>query len=278
MVRFDAYSATTTAAKPDELIGLLASVATVGTSYTQGKGFHTFANRMSVKDETGVEFGSVSWGGRQGERSMIEIKGERTPAVVEALRRDFEHRCTRTDSCADWDAPGAFSRLLGVCTSVKQLNKLKGSKAGDWDDFPEDGRTLYLGAQSSPVRARLYEKGRQKEYLHLDKPDLVRLEIQVRPQKLDSKTEYSKLDALEVWGASKWTRQLAASILEQHVDPHPAGTVYRQTELETKLHWLCNQYGPALLELHALVGNWECVGLSLGEKLKELGDAKRRGH
>jgi predicted transcriptional regulator len=34
-----------------------------------------------------------------------------------------------------------------------------GGKAGDWDDFPEKGRTLYLGSTSSPVRARLYEKG-----------------------------------------------------------------------------------------------------------------------
>jgi len=278
MVRFDAYSATTTAAKPDELIGLLSSVASVGTSYIQGKGFHTFENRMSVKDDTGVEFGSVSWGGRQGDRAMIEVKGERTPEVVEALRSGFEHRCTRTDSCADWDAPGAFASLLDTCTRVKKVYKLKGSKAGDWDDFPEDGRTLYIGAQSSPVRARLYEKGLQPEYLHLAKPDWVRLEVQVRPQKLEAKSQYSKLDALEVWGASKWTRDLASSILEKHVDPHPAGTVFRQSELETKLHWLCNQYGPALMELHGLVGNWECVGLSLGEKLSEIRQAKRRGH
>lgn len=278
MVRFDAYSATTTAAKPEQLIALLSSTATPGTSYIQGKGFHTFENRMSVKDDTGVEFGSVSWGGRQGDRAMIEVKGERTPKVVEALRSSFEHRCTRTDSCADWDAPGAFAGLLDTCTRVKKLHKLKGSKAGDWDDYPEDGRTLYIGAQSSPVRARLYEKGLQPEYLHLVKPDWVRLEVQVRPQKLEAKTQYSKLDALEVWGASRWTRELASSILEQHVDPHPAGTVFRQSELETKLHWLCNQYGPALMELHALVGNWECVGLSLGEKLSEMHLAKRRGH
>ena len=33
-----------------------------------------------------------------------------------------------------------------------------GGKAGDWDDFPEKGRTLYLGSQSSPVRMRLYER------------------------------------------------------------------------------------------------------------------------
>ncbi|WP_235605818.1 replication initiation factor domain-containing protein, partial [Rhodanobacter thiooxydans] len=81
-------------------------------------------------------------------------------------------------------------------------------KRGDWD-MPELGRTQYLGASSSAVRARLYEKGKQPEFRHLSRFDLCRLEIQVRPAK-DAKDAYSKLSALEVWGASKWTRQLAS--------------------------------------------------------------------
>ena len=51
-----------------------------------------------------------------------------------------------------------------------------GGKAGDWDDFPEKGRTLYLGSQSSPVRMRLYEKGLQPEYAHLNRPNWARIE------------------------------------------------------------------------------------------------------
>ena len=58
-----------------------------------------------------------------------------------------------------------------------------GGKAGDWDDFPEKGRTLYLGSQSSPVRMRLYEKGLQPEYAHLNRPNWARIEVQVRPAK-----------------------------------------------------------------------------------------------
>ena len=52
-----------------------------------------------------------------------------------------------------------------------------GGKAGDWDDFPEKGRTLYLGSQSSPVRMRLYEKGLQPEYAHLNRPNWARIEF-----------------------------------------------------------------------------------------------------
>ena len=113
------------------------------------------------------------------------------------------------------------------------------------------------------------EKGKQAEYLHLGKPDWVRAEIQVRPAK-EAKTEFSHLTALEAWGASTWSRELAGLILQEHVDPHAAGTTYRKSSLERKLTFLCKQYGPTLVELHSLLGSWECVGLTLSEKINEL--------
>ena len=64
----------------------------------------------------------------------------------------------RVDACADFDAPGAFEALLAPCIEIKKEHKLRGEKAGDWEDFPEFGRTLYLGASTSAVKARMYEK------------------------------------------------------------------------------------------------------------------------
>lgn len=269
MVRFDAYSATTTAAKQTEVLSLLAQTAGLGAFHRmqQGKGFHTFGERIGVKGQDGVEWASVMWGGRQGERVMVEVKGENTPKAVEALRSAFPHRCTRVDACADFDAPGAFESLLGACQEVKRDHRLKGEKQGDWDDFPELGRTLYLGARSSVSRVRLYEKGKQPEYRHLERPDWARIEVQVRPAK-EAKTEYSRLQPAEVWGASAWTRELAGKVLQAHVDPHPAGTTYRQSELEARIEWMCRQYGASLVELKELLGSWECVGLTLGETIK----------
>ena len=143
MIRFDAYSATTLEAKPEQLVGLLVeAVGVSNVTLRQGRGFHTFAERVAVKDPSGSEVGSVQWGGRQGDRTMIEVKGEHSPAVVEGLRSRFPHRCTRVDSCADFDAPSAFERLLGACTTVKRRHRIIGGKAGDWEDFPEKGRTL----------------------------------------------------------------------------------------------------------------------------------------
>lgn len=267
MVRFDAYSATTQAATQYELMACLRRGGDV-VKVRQGKGFHTFSDRISVSDDTGTEWGSLMWGGPQGDRVMLEVKGERTPAVVEALRADFPHRCTRVDACADFDAPGAFEGLLAACMKVKKAHRIIGGKAGDWDDFPERGRTLYLGGKSSVTRTRLYEKGKQPEYLHLERPDLTRLEVQVRPAK-EAKSSFSELSPIDVWGASRWTRELAAVALREHVDPHPAGTIWKKTDLERRMDFMCKQYGPTLLELFASVGSWECVGLSIAEKLKE---------
>ena len=44
MVRFDAYSATTTEAKAPEMLSVLADAAGIGSFHKmrQGKGFHTF--------------------------------------------------------------------------------------------------------------------------------------------------------------------------------------------------------------------------------------------
>lgn len=270
MIRFDAYTATTQAAKAADLVQLVADVVPIKEGWTlkQGKGFHTFGERIAFKGADGGEFASVMWGGRQGDRTYIEVKGEHTPGAVEALRGRFEHSCTRVDSCADFDAPRAFSRLYRACRQVKTAHRIIGGKAGDWDDFPEKGRTLYLGAKTSAARLRLYEKGKQPEYAHLSRPDWTRIEVQVRPAK-EAKAEFSRLSAEEVWGASKWTRDLAALVLQAHVDPHPAGTTYRLSERDTALAWMCRQYGTHLVSLASDLGGWDVLGLTLREMLSD---------
>jgi hypothetical protein len=264
MVRFDGYSATTTEANHYQLAELFGS----GMQAKEGHGFHQFGHRVGFKDETGSEVGAVMWGGRQGNRTMIEVKGERSPEVVERLRSLFPHRCTRMDSAADFDAPESFSRLLRTCMAVKRRHRLKGRREGDWEDFPELGRTQYLGSPQSVAMLRLYEKGRQPEYLHLARPDWVRAEIQVRPAK-EAKEHFSTVSAADAWGAAAWSRELAGEILAEHVDPHPAGTTWRLSERDRALAWMCKQYGAHLLSLKEDCGSWETFGLTLGEMLKK---------
>ena len=76
MIKFDAYSATTTAAKVPEVMQSMAPVFGLFSdmTLTQGKGFHQFAERLSVKDK-GHEVMALQWGGSHGDRLMFEVKG-----------------------------------------------------------------------------------------------------------------------------------------------------------------------------------------------------------
>jgi hypothetical protein len=271
MVRFDAYTATTQALKANDVVGWLFEAGYAGDTIHQGRGFHTFAERIWVQDDTGSQVGAVQWGGRQGDRIMVEVKGTRTPAVVERLRGAAEHRCTRVDACADFEFPGAWEQLLGHVMQVKGDHDLYGERRGDWDK-PEFGRTQYLGANSSAVRLRLYEKGKEPDMRHLARPDLVRCEVQVRPAK-EAKEVFARLSPTEVWGAARWSRDLAGRVLEVAVDRKPAGAVWRQTTIERRLRFLARQYGATLLDLANDLGSWECVGLTLRDYIAE---AKRQ--
>lgn len=261
--RFDAYTATTRAAKATDALNLCLMV---GDRIKQGKGFHGFGERFSITAPDGQEAAAISSGGTHGDRIMIEVKGSRTPDVVEKIRAQYEHRCTRVDSCYDFDEPGVFEKILEPCIEVKKAFRIKGGKAGDWDDFPEDGRTLYLGASKSAVRTRLYDKGRQPEYLHLNRPNWARLEIQVRPVK-QAKDTFAKAAPSEVWGASRWTREIAARVLAAKVAPLAAGTTYRLTEQERRLRFLCKQYGSTIMQLAADLGSWDLVGANLKQMI-----------
>lgn len=274
MPRFDGYTATTAGVRPEDLVGLLFGISD---SVRTGRGFHRFEHRHAVVDQSGDEFGSVSHGGEaHAGRVMFEVKGERSPSVVERFRKLVpEHRCTRVDSCEDFDEPGAWDRLLGHVLEVKAEHGLKGERRGDWD-FPEDGRTQYLGAPSSPVRARLYEKGKQPGYRHLERRDWVRLEVQVRPVK-DAKTAYSAAGPAEVWGASPYSRDLAGRVLAASVGRLPAGAVWKESKRDAAIAWMCEQYGAHILSLKNDVGDWQALGLTLGEIIVEQANRRGRG-
>lgn len=260
MVRFDAYTATMRGPTVPDLLDLIG--VSDDDTIDERPGFHGFGMRLSVRDDTRTEWAAIQYGG-QHDRIMVEVKGDKTPAVVEAIRSVIpDHRCTRMDSCADWDEPGAFDRLYQQCKAVKQAHRIKGEMRGDWEDHPDDGRTYYLGAPTSTARVRLYEKGRQPEYRHLHRPHWTRLEVQVRPTG-EARETYAKVAPSDAWGASRWTRELAQRVLRDHIDPHPAGTIYRRPHRDAAIDWMCRQYGVHLVSLAEDLGSWECLGYTL---------------
>jgi hypothetical protein len=100
------------------------------------------------------------------------------------------------------------------------------------------------------------------------------MEVQVRPQK-EARQVYAQLSALEVWGASRWTRELAAEVLHERIDARPAGAVWRESQRDRALRFMARQYGAHLVSLAADLGGWEVLGLTLGEMIRE--DRAERG-
>jgi len=267
MVEFDAYTATVRGVDPSDMLKMLFDRRCVGWDMRQGRGHHGFETRVALRDETGGEAAAVAWGGMHADAGtvMIEVKGSPSRDMVPMIRDRYpDHACTRVDAAYDLDKVGAWDELLTEVVDVKSKFNLRGEKRGDWD-FPDDGRTMYLGATST-VRVRLYEKGKQPEYRDCGHPDWVRLEVQVRPKK-EARQVYTTLDAMEVWGASKYTRELASRVLQRELDPFPAGTVRRLSSRDRALDFMCEQYGSHLLSLKEDLGSWECLGLTLSEMI-----------
>ena len=75
MVRFDAYTATLKGPKPDDLMQILFDQVGTAAGFSKTRGFHTFGERLAIKDGNGHEFGAIQWGGRQEDRLMFEVKG-----------------------------------------------------------------------------------------------------------------------------------------------------------------------------------------------------------
>ena len=57
MVRFDAYTATLRGPKPDDLMQILFDQVGPSAGFNKTRGFHTFGERMAIKDGGGHEFG-----------------------------------------------------------------------------------------------------------------------------------------------------------------------------------------------------------------------------
>ncbi len=278
-VMFDAYTATTTRATPFDLVDLLRRD---GDTVEDGlSGYHFFEERIVLKDDGGNNVITVNYGGKtHGDRVMVEAKGYRTSDAVQDLRKaGIGHRCTRADSRIDFDAPGVFDALLKPVKAVKRKHGLKGEKGGDWEDFPQDGRTQYLGSTASEVRARLYEAGKCPDRLHLNKPDLTRLELQVRPQGA-AKDLYSVASPLEVWGACAWSRDLVAEVLAAQVAPLQAVPQKPLSTDEMKLRWMCKAYAKPLTNLFiAHEGDLAEVGKAIFSVLSSVqaeAEAQRR--
>ncbi len=258
-VRFDWMQATV-AADPLVLSDSLAEL--LGAEQENARGLNGYASSKILKRD-GETLARVNYGGGNGNPNVV-ASGAATDDFVPVLRAGWgDHQVTRFDSASDFSAPGGFEQLravlLELAGSRRSVEHIESTKKG------VRSRTVYIGASTSQVRVRLYEKGqfeRQKGHDDAD-ADWFRLEAQIRPKTYDARRRSSELGPVEAWGQSPFLRQLAADVLKVDVKPM-AMNLRRDPDYERALHFLKKQYGKTLETAMFHEGSWEAVGRLLG--------------
>lgn len=204
-MRFDGYGATIRTENPREIIACLAD--SLNTKPDKGPSIRRFGVT------TGFNVGPrlAVWMGidpnPDTDICYIEAKGETTPMVVEAIRRDFPmHGAARLDVCEDYDEPGAFEALQALIRASKGP-RVKGGYVALPDDL-KDGRTWAAGTRGGVGYARVYEAGKHPDRLHLARPNWTRVELEARPHYAKDKQAAASMSPLEVWGLCRWTHQV----------------------------------------------------------------------
>jgi hypothetical protein len=183
----------------------------------------------------------------------------------------------------DFIEEGAFDSIQPQLLAAARAHRVKVGTAGD-HLLTMKGRTVYLGAPSSNVRMRLYDKreevlsklppcgdARQKAYARLGMvvPDhWARLEAQIRPKTKEAKQAFAGIEPIEALGCTEWMREIWRGVAGLELQPVQVGRAWRQADDVRGYRYLLAQYGGLLRRMYSDQGSWECVGLQLGEDLK----------
>ena len=219
--RFDWYSASINCRENDFIEAITEEFP--GVWFRACRPVNQYESGLVFEDqETGQEFGKLSFGGNQGAVPFFEAQGSIAHEVALFIRRVFPvHRVARLDVCLDFDQPGLYDRLYPMLAECAARGRVTPTSFND--NFPEHGRTLRLGATSSAFCMVMYEKGKQMakvKGVQDASPDWVRLEFRVRPHS-KQKGMYAALQPWECLGGARWAR----SALEAIAGAAPAAIV-----------------------------------------------------
>nr|CRY96430.1 hypothetical protein [uncultured prokaryote] len=214
----------------------------------------------------------INFGGQNEEHGPNVVgSGESAQVLANVVREHFPlHRVSRLDSCEDYYHDDAYDYLRKVALKIGKDHKVQCREIVKPLQDSDDGRTLYLGSQTSAVSMRIYEKGKQ---LQTDS-QWVRAELQVRPQK-EQKSLMAALNATEVWGLSKWSHQMCVQLGKRDLKRVDA-KVFQQSDHERAYRWMLKQYGPLLKAMQALHGSPEAVGAQIFYDLEHPEDEAKK--
>jgi DNA relaxase NicK len=256
-MRFDWYQASIPNVPPEVVMQALARSEYYG-DWEQIRPMKNYdsAAAFVVGNETRFK---INFGGQNEEHGPnIVGSGACAQVLADVVREHFPaHRVSRLDSCEDYYHPDAYDYLRKIALKIGKENRVQCREIVKPLKDSDDGRTLYLGSQTSAVSLRIYEKGKQ---LQTD-AEWVRAELQIRPQK-EQKALMAMLDPTEVWGSSKWSHQMGLQLGKRDLQRVEA-QVYQPSDHERTYRWMLRQYGPLLRAMQAIHGSPEAVGAQI---------------
>jgi hypothetical protein len=243
---------------PIEVSEVLAG--TLGGELEKGRGLngYTHANLVKRADET---LARVLYGGPNGWCHVI-ASGAQTDDVAPVIRGAWKglHEVTRMDTAQDFDQEGGYEQIRALMLDIAESAGLSRQEVESVVNG-QRSRTTYLGAPSSRVRVRLYEKGAMERQSGNDGAleHWIRLEAQIRPTGQNARQNASELDASEAWGQSRWTRELARRAMDLDV-PQVTMQLRREPDYMRAIRACRDQYAATLKKALLHEGSWENVG------------------
>lgn len=273
-MRFDWYGATVQAF-PEAVLGVLRSdLSQVYLREDRRSGRNNYKWADTFLDPFGDEVCALLHGGSN-PYPHVQARGEHSPIVSDVLRRAYPgyHRVTRADCAIDFDGPGCWDRLFALLQAFASEMGLKWRTIGDFrlDRDPSSGRTAYVGSRESTVTVRLYEKGlkeNQEAGEAVYSSDWCRLEVEVKPPKLEGRLKLAKLSPLELWGCSLWSCKLLSRVNGLDVE-RTTMSVRKEPDHVRAIKHMLLQYGPALRLLYADLGSDEALGSFIRQELQK---------
>lgn len=207
-----------------------------GAHVLPGKGLQGWARSLAVYDCDGYALGRVYYGGRD------DVYVRSTSAAADVVRSDVTRAVyatktarvdTRVDSLASF---GELSAILeeAAASYGSLITRVESSQRGE-----SKGRTVYLGAPSSAIRVRLYEKWLESPGQYVEGTN--RVEVQLRPPS-KAKERVSGWSRAETFCASRVTQALAARLGSELVDSATLHVDRGTPDLERSLQAMGKQY------------------------------------
>lgn len=205
-----------------------------------GKGLQGWTQSVKAFDAEGHALGSIYFGGGRDDvhvQSTSAIADRARPLVADYANAKTARVDTRVDTLMPWDQ---LAEVLNAAAETygSQITFMESKERG-----VSKGRTLYLGAPSSRIRVRVYEKWLESpgEYAF----GTNRVEVQLRPQST-AKALVSSWSPGETFCASRTTRDLAERLGHTFTPEATLRIKPKRPTLDDTMRSMAAQYGPAV--------------------------------